>query len=151
MRYIHYARKGARPSQIRTPQSASEEEGRVQRLSVTGLHSAPAIMQTSRYETIGRDTHRHGRVSCLMDVDLRQRKLFVSVVEAKGLAAGLEDLTDDGAQITVRTQLLPSKNPIIVHEVWVFVRLINFSLHLLWIIVLLALSLIQTNSRRSPS
>jgi hypothetical protein len=35
-------------------------------------------MHSVRYETVGRDTHRHGRVSCLLDVDVRQKKLFVS-------------------------------------------------------------------------
>lgn len=71
----------------------------------------------ARYETIGRDTHRHGRISCLLDVDVRQKKLFVHLIEARGIGSGVEAIAIDGAQLHVRTMLLPSKNPILVHEV----------------------------------
>lgn len=42
-------------------------------------------MHSVRYETVGRDAHRHGRVSCLLDVDIRQKKLFVRCVSHNSL------------------------------------------------------------------
>ena len=151
-----------------------------------------APMHSVRYETVGRDAHRHGRVSCLLDVDIRQKKLFVRgaycivsytlarhvlhfnhdcvenvlcsllrrranvyvcvcvcvcacvdsfvdvleyrqytrvfgslastsvsqvhLIEARGLATALDQPSDEG-NLYVRTQLLPSKNPMLIHEV----------------------------------
>eukprot|EP00038_Savillea_parva_P000875 m.99382 g.99382 ORF g.99382 m.99382 type:complete len:1726 (+) comp10307_c0_seq1:211-5388(+) len=73
-------------------------------------------MSNMRYETIGRDTHRHGRISCLIDVDKKQKKLFVHLIEARGIGNWIEPIENEGAEFYVRTMLLPSKNPMLVQE-----------------------------------
>ena len=65
---------------------------------------------------IGRNTHRHGRVACLADIDLVRRKLYVNVLEARGLEAGFFVVPDD-ALVTFRVMLLPAKNTSMVHQV----------------------------------
>ena len=69
-----------------------------------------------KFKTIGRDTHRHGRVACLADIDLVRRKLYVNVLESRGLNAGFQTVPND-ALVTFRVQLLPSKNQAMVHQV----------------------------------
>lgn len=69
-----------------------------------------------KFQTVGRDQHRHGRVACLLDVDMVQKKLFLSLVEARGLDAGF-GASIPNAFVNIRMQLLPHKNQALVREV----------------------------------
>ena len=73
-------------------------------------------MPIHKFQTVGRNTHRHGRLSCLLDIDVQHKKLFVYLLEGRGLGTGTE-LNDPNAHIMVRTALLPSKNLALVQQV----------------------------------
>jgi hypothetical protein len=60
----------------------------------------------ARFKTLRRDQHRHGRLACLIDVDLAKKQLHFNLLEARGLDAGFGDASN--AFVQVRVQLLPS-------------------------------------------
>lgn len=75
-------------------------------------------MAFARFKTLKRDQHRHGRVACLLDVDVPRKKLILNLLEARGLDAGFgKDRSTEDVYIQFRVQLLPAQDPVKVHKV----------------------------------
>lgn len=75
-------------------------------------------MAFARFKTLKRDQHRHGRVACLLDVDVPRKKLIFNLLEARGLDAGFgKDRSAEDVYIQFRVQLLPAQDPVKVHKV----------------------------------
>ena len=75
-------------------------------------------MAFARFKTLKRDQHRHGRVACLLDIDVPRKKLIFNLLEARGLDAGFsKDRSTEDVYIQFRVQLLPANDPVKVHKV----------------------------------
>ena len=76
------------------------------------------MSSSARFKTLKRDQHRHGRVACLLDVDVPRKKLIFNLLEARGLEGGFSrgESTED-VYIQFRVQLLPAQDPVKVHRV----------------------------------
>ena len=74
-------------------------------------------MPLMKFQTVGRDRHRYGRISVVFDADVAQKKLFVNMLEARDLNGGYTGDTVHPQYTHFRLQLLPSQNPVLVTQV----------------------------------
>lgn len=74
-------------------------------------------MPLLKFQTIGRNNHRFGRVSLLMEVDRKMKKLFVTLEQAKSLNGGYTGKDIRPEFVHFRLQLLPSQNVVAVTQV----------------------------------
>lgn len=74
-------------------------------------------MPLMKFQTVGREEHRHGRVAVLLDADANQKKAFVHILEARDLFGPYSGKDAMPEHIHFRVQLLPSQNNIMVTQV----------------------------------
>ena len=84
-----------------------------------------------RFKTLGRHTHRHGRLSVLFDFDVHTQILFVHVLSARDLplfskpsplsvkraTSGMDKLDVDRRKVQCRVQLLPLEDITLIDKV----------------------------------
>lgn len=95
-------------------------------------------MANTRFRTVGRNDHRHGRVALLMDMDLQKRSLHVNLIQARGLSTGFT--TPQNIFIKFRMQLLPMRNSVLVHKV--------LNLVIMFVFILIYYSHLKVTHRR---
>ena len=73
-------------------------------------------MPLLKFQTIGRDKHRFGRESLLMEVDQKMKKLYVTCEQAKSLNGGYTGKDIRPEFVHFRLQLLPAQNVVAVTQ-----------------------------------
>jgi hypothetical protein len=74
-------------------------------------------MPLLKFQTIGREKHRFGRVAVLLDVDRKMKKLYLTCEQGKGLNGGYNGRDVQAELLHFRVQLLPSQNQVQVLKV----------------------------------
>lgn len=75
-------------------------------------------MPLLKFQTVGKEKHRMGRVALVIDIDKKLKKLFVSVEQAKGLNGDYVGQDIKPEFVHFRLQLLPHQNPMLVTQVF---------------------------------
>eukprot|EP00039_Didymoeca_costata_P015995 m.279354 g.279354 ORF g.279354 m.279354 type:complete len:1428 (+) comp16321_c1_seq34:142-4425(+) len=73
-------------------------------------------MPLLKFQTVGKEKHRMGRVALVIDIDKKLKKLFVSVEQAKGLNGDYVGQDIKPEFVHFRLQLLPHQNPMLVTQ-----------------------------------